>query len=278
MADNPTDPRVSGRHTHHVSDTAERGRLDLIERMEEDPVAGGRPSLVGVGVSLAGVAALAVVVLAVEPLRTGVGEAVQGDTEALRSELRGGAGALIVLGLALVHAVVWYPAEILDAAAGFVFGFWVAAPLVMAGWVINGLVCYWVGRHAARPLLYRFIGRERFLGYERLVNRGGVTLLLAMRLIPIIPFSLFSYAAGSARVPAWTFTWTTAIGYIPITVLFVYLGSELEELSPTDPVLWIGGAVMIALLFLIRRVRGMVADRTEPTAPSRGDATGREPA
>ena len=38
---------------------------------------------------------------------------------------------------------------------------------------------------------------------------------------------------GSARVPLWTFIWTTAIGYIPITALFVLLGSRLEELSLT---------------------------------------------
>ena len=56
-----------------------------------------------------------------------------------------------------------------------------------------------------------------------------------MRLVPIVPFSLFSYAAGSARVPAGRFAWTTAVGYLPITAVFAYLGSRLEELSPDDP-------------------------------------------
>jgi len=90
------------------------------------------------------------------------------------------------------------------------------------------------------------------MGYERAVERGGVTLLLAMRLIPIVPYSLFSYAAGSARVPLWRFTWTSVVGYLPLTVVFVYLGSRLEELSPTDPFLWLGAAVIVALLVLAR--------------------------
>jgi uncharacterized membrane protein YdjX (TVP38/TMEM64 family) len=98
-----------------------------------------------------------------------------------------------------------------------------------------------------------------------------------MRLIPIIPFSLFSYVAGSARVPVLTFTWTTAVGYIPITFLFVYLGTELEDLSPTDPVLWIGGIVLIVLTLLIRRVRGMLEERA-PAPPPGGEAARREPA
>jgi uncharacterized membrane protein YdjX (TVP38/TMEM64 family) len=206
-------------------------------------------------VTLAGVAVLTAIVLLIEPLRTGVSDAVSGDTDALRDELRdlGFGGALIVYALALVHAFVWYPAEILDTAAGFVFDFWVALPLVMSAWIMNAFVAYGIGRYAARPLLFRAFGHDRFTRYEDAVLRGGVTLLLAMRLVPIIPFSLFSYVAGSARVPVFTFFWTTAIGYLPITIVFIYLGSQLEELSATDPVLWIGAVVLIALLLLTRR-------------------------
>jgi len=134
---------------------------------------------------------------------------------------------------------------------------------VMVGWVLNGVVSYWLGRHAARPLLHRLFGAERFEGYERMVERGGITLLLAMRLIPIVPFSLFSYAAGAARVPLGTFVWTTAIAYLPITALFVYFGSRLEDLSLEDPILWIGAVSLIALVLLTRRmIPGLRGERT----------------
>ena len=124
----------------------------------------------------------------------------------------------------------------------------------MLGWLVNGMLAYWVGRHAARPLLYRFVGRERFQRLERTVEAGGVTLLLGMRLVPVIPFSFFSMAAGAARADLLTFAWTTAVGYLPLTVIFVYLGSRLETLSPTDPILWIGAAVLIGLLALTRQL------------------------
>ncbi len=226
-----------------------------------------RPPLRGVLVALVGIALLAALVLAIEPLRSGVSSAVAGDTAGLRDDLRGlgVTGALIVLVLGLVHVVVWYPAEILDAAVGYVYGFWVAMPLIMAVWLISALVAYWVGRHAARPVLYRFIDRERFDRFELLAERGGVTLLLSMRLVPIVPFSLFSYAAGAARVPLGRFVWTTAIGYIPLTAVFVYLGSQLEELSATDPLLWIGALVLIALVLLTARLRRIIS----PSRPRR---------
>jgi uncharacterized membrane protein YdjX (TVP38/TMEM64 family) len=136
--------------------------------------------------------------------------------------------------------------------------------------VANAVVAYWVGRHAARPVLYRFVERRRFDQLERLAERGGVSLLLAMRLVPVIPFSLFSIVAGAARVPLPRFLWTTAVGYIPITIVFVYLGSQLEELSPTNPLLWAGAAILIGLVFFTHRVRGALEHGGEESAADSG--------
>ena len=231
----------------------------------DEAALGGRPPLVGLALTLAGIALLAVLVLTIEPLRTGVGNALQGDTGSLREELHdlGFTGVLIALGLALVHAVLWYPAEILDAAVGYVYGFWAGLPLVMLGWILNAIVSYWIGRHAARPALWKVVGHDRFERLERVAETGGVTLLLGIRLVPVIPFSLFSMVAGAARVPIGRFLWTTVVGYLPITALFVYLGSRLEELSPTDPILWIGAALMIALLLLTRRLNRIIREAPE---------------
>ena len=81
-----------------------------------------------------------------------------------------------------------------------------------------------------------------------MIERGGVTLLLAVRLIPIVPFSLVCYAAGAARVPLWRFVWTTAVGYLPITALAVYFGTRLEGLSLTDPLVLGSAAALLGLL------------------------------
>ncbi|MGH2976285.1 MAG: TVP38/TMEM64 family protein [Solirubrobacterales bacterium] len=218
------------------------------------------PALRGVLLAAAGIALLAALVVAIGPLRSGVSDVVSGNTGGLRADLQelGVGGAAIVLLLGLVHVVVWYPAEILNAAVGYVYGFWVAMPLISAVWLVNALVAYWIGRHAARPVLNRFVDQERFDRFERLAERGGVPLLLSMRLVPVVPFSLFSYAAGAARVPLGRFVWTTAVGYLPLTAVFVYLGSRLEALSATDPLLWIGALVLVALVALTARLRRVV--------------------
>jgi hypothetical protein len=70
--------------------------------------------------TVGGILLLALLVVAIDPLRQGVSDAISGDTADLRGDLRGlgVGGALIALGLALAHVVIWYPAEILDAAVG----------------------------------------------------------------------------------------------------------------------------------------------------------------
>jgi uncharacterized membrane protein YdjX (TVP38/TMEM64 family) len=215
---------------------------------------------VTVGGVLLGVA----VAVAVPSLRDAVSDAFHGNTEQVRHDLGDSAsGPLLVLWLSLVHVIVWYPAEILDAAAGYVFGFGAGFPLVMACWVISGLASYAVGRHFARPLLYRVAGEERFRRAENLVHRGGPIALIGMRLIPIMPFSLMGYVCGAARVPLWRFTWTTAVGYAPITAYFTYLGSRLEGFSAEDPILWIGGAGLLICMLGVRWLLPRTTSRAE---------------
>jgi uncharacterized membrane protein YdjX (TVP38/TMEM64 family) len=209
-----------------------------------------RLPLVEIGITLAGIALMAAIVIAVDPLRDSVTAALQGDHDEVREQIDrlGVGGPFLILTLCILHSVVFYPAEIVDAAAGFAYGFFPALALVMTGWLLNGLVCRAIGQSIARPLLDRWFGEERFERVERSIERGGPTLLLAMRLIPILPFSIVSYAAGAARVPLWRFVWTTLVGYLPITAISVYFGTRLEGLSLTDPLVLGSGLALLALL------------------------------
>lgn len=203
-----------------------------------------------IAITLAGIAVMATVVVLVDPLRDSVIAALQGDHEEVRNQIDelGFWGPVLILGLAVLHAIVFYPAEIVDAAAGFAYGFFPALALVMFGWLLNGIICWAIGQSIARPLLDRWFGEERFERIERSIERGGPTLLIAMRLIPILPFSIVSYAAGAARVPLGRFLWTTVVGYLPITALSVYFGTRLEDVSITDPLVIGSGLALLALL------------------------------
>jgi uncharacterized membrane protein YdjX (TVP38/TMEM64 family) len=218
-----------------------------------------------IGLTIAGIAFLAAIVLLVPQLRHACEAAIQGDSTEVRNQIKGlgVGGPLLILALTLIHTVIPFPAEIINAAAGFAYGFFPAMALVTVGWAMSALLAYAFGRSVARPLLDRWFGAERFRRIEQMIERGGVTLLLAVRLIPIVPFSLAGYAAGAARVPLWRFMWTTLVGYLPITVLAVYFGTRLEGLRLTDPLVLGSAALILALLVLgnwiVRRQTGREA-------------------
>jgi uncharacterized membrane protein YdjX (TVP38/TMEM64 family) len=211
--------------------------------------------------ALLALAAAALIVLAVPPLREAVGYVLHGDVHALRAQLRGlGAwGAVIVVALILAHAVLLFPAEIVNATAGLVYGFAVALPLVLVAWALSGMLAYALGVAAGRPLALRLMGSERVARAEHAIERGGVLALLLARLVPFVPYSLVGYVAGAARVPLWRFVWTGFIGILPITAAATYLGHALDDLSASDPLLWVAIGVIAALgaltLVTSRRLR-----------------------
>jgi uncharacterized membrane protein YdjX (TVP38/TMEM64 family) len=201
--------------------------------------------------ALGSIAVGAALVAVIPDLRHSVSLALNGNFSGLRHHFRGlgVAGIVLLLGLMLVHAVVFYPTEIVTATAGFVYGFAPGLALAISGWIVSGLFAYFLGRSLARTVLLAMFGTRRFGGLEQAVERGGVPLLLSGRFIPVVPFSLLCYAAGAARVGLWRFTWTTAVGFLPQCAAVAYLGSRAKSLSLNDPVLW--AIVVLAVVLLL---------------------------
>jgi uncharacterized membrane protein YdjX (TVP38/TMEM64 family) len=202
--------------------------------------------------ALLAIAAAAAVVLAVEPLRTAVSHALHGDVDALVDQLRGLGfwGAVVLVALILIHSVVFFPAELPNAAAGLVFGFWVAFPMVWLAWIASGLIAYCLGMAMGRPIAVRLAGEQRVAGAEDMIGRGGPGVLVLSRLVPFVPFSLVGYIAGAARVPLWRYTWTSAVGVLPITAAATYVGHALDDFSASDPMLWVAVGTIAALAAL----------------------------
>jgi uncharacterized membrane protein YdjX (TVP38/TMEM64 family) len=209
-----------------------------------------RELLVGLG----GIVVSAGLVLVVPDLRHAFSLALGGDLDGLRGHFRGlgASGVAMLLALMLAHAVLFYPTEIVTATAGFVYGFVPGLALVTGGWLASALLAYMLGWAVGRPLISVAAGRRRVTGLEHAVEGGGASLLLTARLIPIVPFSLVGYIAGAVRVPLWRFGWTTLIGYLPLTIIVAYLGSQAKTLSLSDPRVWLSVGALLAVLAATR--------------------------
>jgi uncharacterized membrane protein YdjX (TVP38/TMEM64 family) len=212
-------------------------------------------------VTVAALAAVALVVVLASATGTGRGvvDAItSGDSRELRRlllDLSVG-GVLVLLVVALSHAIVPFPTELVTAAAGFVYGFWLAVPLLLACWLASALLAYWLAERFGRPLAARLVGAQRLERAEHLMDRGGAATLLSLRLIPLIPFNAICYAAGITRVPLGRYAWTSVVGIVPLTVLVAYLGSRLESPNFSDWRVWL---LIVAFVAIV--VGGQVVER-----------------
>ncbi len=222
----------------------------------------------------AGIAAIVVgiaVIGAVPQLRHCVSLVAHGQFTGLRIYIRslGAGGFALLLGLMVVHAIVWYPSEIITATAGYVYGFGPGLAFAMSGWFLAAMLSYALGRSVGRPVLQRLLGR-RFDSLTMSIERGGIPLLLSARLIPIVPFALLGYAAGAAHVSLWRFAWTSAVGYLPLTAAVAYLGSRAQTLSTSNPILWVAVGTLLALLLTEHVFRRRAKKRRPDANPQRG--------
>ena len=211
--------------------------------------------------TVASFGAVALVIVLAAGTETGrhvVDAIVNGDSRELRRQLLdlGVGGVVVLLTVCLSHAIVPFPTEIVSAAAGFVYGFWLAVPLLLACWLASALLAYWLAERFGRPLARRLVGARRLERAEELMDIGGAATLLSLRLIPLIPYNAICYAAGITRVPLVRYSWTTVVGIIPLTVLVAYLGSRLKSPDFGDWRVW-----ALIVLFIAIVVAGQIVER-----------------
>ncbi len=142
-------------------------------------------------------------------------------------------GLLVVM--FLESSIIPIPSEAVVAVAGYL-GVPFAAIIIYGaiGSTAGAGVGYALGRHAARPLLARY-GRwigltpERFARAEAFAKRNGLWGVLLGRLLPIVPFKVFSIASGAVALPVWGFVAMTFVGVIPRLALLAWLGERLRH-------------------------------------------------
>jgi uncharacterized membrane protein YdjX (TVP38/TMEM64 family) len=92
---------------------------------------------------------------------------------------------------------------------------------------------------------------DRLQSFNRSFEKDGVNYLIAMRFIPAIPFFLQNLFSGLTKAKIVTFMWTTSIGTLIPSAVFVFAGTELAKVDEVSDILSPGiYAAFVALAFL----------------------------
>ncbi len=167
------------------------------------------------------------------------------DIAAMRSRIdaAGPWGPILFFALYASLALIPCPKALLTAAGGALFGLWAGAGLSLAAALVGAIVSFGAGRLLGREAVDRLI-RGRLARVDALLADHGLSAVLIVRLVPLVPFIAINYASGLSGVRFRQYVLGSAVGMVPGSLAYAALGAY-----GTDP--WGLAAAGSALLVLV---------------------------
>lgn len=179
---------------------------------------------------------------------------------------------LYVVGYALL-VLVPSPASVLTILGGALFGLVQGVLLAWVGAVLGALGGFAVGRRLGRPAVDRLLG-GRLAQADRVLAHHGLPAVLAVRLVPLFPFTPLNYAAGLVGVPFRHYLLGSVLGILPGATAYAAVGASGAD--PLGIVVGVGGLVLLVVVGgwwgrrLLRRQAGVDPEELdEPAQPGR---------
>ena len=164
--------------------------------------------------------------------------------EQLRSSVED-AGAwgpvLYVIGYAVL-VLVPTPASVLTILGGALFGLVEGVLLAWLGAVLGAVGGFAIGRRLGRPAVDRLLG-GRLAQADRVLAEHGLSAVLAVRLVPLFPFTPLNYASGLVGVRWRHYLVGSALGMLPGATAYAAVGA-----SGADPLGIVVAAAGLVLL------------------------------
>jgi uncharacterized membrane protein YdjX (TVP38/TMEM64 family) len=127
----------------------------------------------------------------------------------------------------LLATAVMVPASALTIGGGFLFGVLIGAPATVIGATLGACVLFFATRSSIGGVLKEKAGP--FLGkMEKGFNDDALSYMFSLRLVPAVPFAVANIAPGILGAKFRDYFLSTALGIIPGTVAYVWLGAALK--------------------------------------------------
>lgn len=148
-----------------------------------------------------------------------------------RVQTAGPAGALILLSIQFLQVVVAFiPGEVVQIAAGLIYGPWIGALIILLGCVVSSMFVFWLVRKFGAPFVQQMVS-SRFIGrFERFERTGRLkTLVFVLFLIPGLPKDVFTYLVPLTNMDMRSFVVLSTIARIPGVVVSTYAANGFME-------------------------------------------------
>ncbi len=142
--------------------------------------------------------------------------------------------------------------------AGYFLGFALGALSVFIGFMLSGVVGYFISRYYGLKLLQKIYKDPNKLNeMHHIFTKHGAVLLIICRAVPILP-EVSCCLAGANRMPFFKFLLFFLIGTIPYLLIATYAGSKSSLENPLPAILVaiaISTILWLSWFFFIRKIK-----------------------
>lgn len=170
---------------------------------------------------------------------------------------QGPLGVLILLGMQLLQIIVAFiPGEVVQIAAGMMYGPLWGSVVILVGCVLSSMVVYELVHKLGVPFVRSMVGEKQLLKFRQfeLSGKFGVTVFILF-LIPGFPKDVLTYIVPLSDMNLRTFLLLSTIGRTPGVIISTYAAAGLADGNIVTSVIIFVVAALIAIIVLLLRNR-----------------------
>lgn len=198
---------------------------------------------------------MVIIVVALWPMLKTLGEP-DGLTRVIADVQNAGPlGVLMLLGMQFVQIVVAFiPGEVVQVAAGMMYGPWWGAFIIFLGCVISSIFIFELVHRLGAPFVQSMVPvkyMEKFRNFEKTGKLNFIVFLLFF--IPGLPKDVFTYLVPLTDMPMKTFILLSCVARIPGIFVSTYAADSLIEGDITAAIIIFAVVGVIALIAILCR-------------------------
>lgn len=173
--------------------------------------------------------------------------------ESIQSQ--GPVGVLILLGLQLLQIVVAFiPGEVVQVAAGMLYGPLFGTLIVLLGCVISSSLIYMLVHKLGAPFVRAMVDEKHLVKFYEFERSGKLNLIVfILFLIPGMPKDVFTYLVPLTNMRMRAFLVLSTVGRIPGVIISTYAAAGLADGDITTSLIIFGIAAVLMILGIVFR-------------------------
>lgn len=259
QVETPAQPERASEHRETVKERAHERREAAREKAQEVTTVRGREMTRGdifkFGGLIAFFALMVIVVILIWPY---IHEAFEpGGLSRVIDDVRnaGPLGFLILLAMQFMQIVVAFiPGEVVQMAAGMMYGPWLGAAVVLLGCIISSAFVFAVVHRLGAPFVRDMVPTKYLDKFNALEESGKLSIVVfILFLIPAMPKDTFTYLVPLTNMRMRDFLVLSNVGRIPGIVISTYAANGLVDGNITQSIIIFAVVAVIAIVAIVFR-------------------------